>query len=100
MGPFRIDSEMTIYNNHQKIFVQESPSQVPPGRIPRNIEAILVGDNINKCKPGDEVELIGIFTSLFDYINNIKQGFPLFKTFFEVNYLKKINELEILEITD
>jgi DNA replicative helicase MCM subunit Mcm2 (Cdc46/Mcm family) len=33
--------------------IQESPSDVPPGRIPRNKEIITFGDNIDLARPGD-----------------------------------------------
>lgn len=31
-GPFAIDSERTVYRNHQKVKLQESPGSVPAGR--------------------------------------------------------------------
>ena len=51
-GPFRIHKVKTIYRNHQKMTIQESPSQVLPGRIPRQKEVIIVGDNIDSARPG------------------------------------------------
>lgn len=35
-GPFPIDKQKTIYRNYQKLILQESPSEVLPGRIPRS----------------------------------------------------------------
>ena len=60
--------------------VQESPSEVLPGRIPRSKEIVVFGDNIDQARPGDEVEVIGIFTNRYDCVLNVKQGFPLFST--------------------
>jgi DNA replication licensing factor MCM2 len=51
-GPFRVEKKKTVYRNYQKITVQESPSEVLPGRIPRSKEVILLGDNIDVAKPG------------------------------------------------
>lgn len=34
-GPFTKDRFKTIYRNYQKLTIQESPSDVLPGRIPR-----------------------------------------------------------------
>lgn len=52
-GPFIVDKIRTIYRNFQKMTVQESPSDVLPGRIPRNKEIIAYGDNTDIARPGD-----------------------------------------------
>lgn len=69
-GPYKIAEEERVYGNNQKIIVQESPQTVPPGRVPRSKEVILLGDNIDKAKPGDEVEIIGVYASRFDFRMN------------------------------
>lgn len=98
-GPFSIDQINTLYNDHQSIIIQESPNQVPPGRIPRYIEVYLVRDLINCCKPGDEVEVVGVFLCNYDF-NMSNTGFPLYKTFFEANNVIKLNIMDIIEISD
>ena len=45
----------TIYQNFQKIKIQESPSKVAAGRLPRYKDVILTGDLVDSCKPGDEI---------------------------------------------
>ena len=52
-GPYKIANTRTVYRNFQKITIQESPSLVQAGRIPRNKEAILMGDNVDTVKAGD-----------------------------------------------
>lgn len=39
-GPFRLNSEHTVYRNYQKITLQETPGTVPPGRVPRQKEVL------------------------------------------------------------
>ncbi|RYG51462.1 hypothetical protein EON67_03330 [archaeon] len=46
-GPFSINQAQTIYRNYQKIVLQESPGTVPPGRVPRYKDVILVADLID-----------------------------------------------------
>ena len=48
-------SSQTIYQNFQKIKIQESPSKVAAGRLPRYKDVILTGDLVDSCKPGDEI---------------------------------------------
>ncbi len=45
----------TLYRNYQRISIQESPGTVPPGRIPRSKEILLLGDLCDTCRPGDEL---------------------------------------------
>lgn len=58
-GPFALNSTQTAYKNYQKLTLQESPGTVPPGRLPRQREVILLWDLIDSAKPGEEVEITG-----------------------------------------
>jgi DNA replication licensing factor MCM2 len=85
-----------VYKNYQKLTLQESPGTVPPGRLPRQREVILLWDLIDSAKPGEEVEITGyksqkgifnirIYRNSFDAGLNMKNGFPVFKTIIEAN---------------
>lgn len=89
-GPYLIDKQKTIYRNYQKLTLQESPSQVLPGRIPRSKEVILFGDNIDQARPGDYIEVTGIYMNRYECALNIRQGFPLFSTLIEANFITKM----------
>ena len=99
-GPFLVDRENTVYRNYQKATIQESPGSVQPGRVPRQKEVILLGDNIDIARPGDEVEVTGIYTSKFEYALNVKHGFPVFSTVIEANYVRRLHEIESDELLD
>lgn len=45
----------TLYQNYQRITIQESPGKVAAGRLPRSKDAILLADLVDSCKPGDEI---------------------------------------------
>jgi len=100
-GPFEINMAQTMYQNYQRVTIQESPGKVPPGRLPRSKEAILLGDLVDSCKPGDEVELTGIYHNNYDGSLNTKAGFPVFATVILANYIsKKDNKLAVGALTD
>ena len=61
--------------------------------MPRSIQVILLGDNIDMCKPGDEVEVTGIYIHRFDYMMNIKHGFPIFSVLLEANAVRRSDEI-------
>jgi len=99
-GPYTLDSQETIYRNYQRINIQESPGTVPPGRVPRQKEVILTNDLVDIARPGDEVDISGILTSRFDLSANVKNSFPTFNTLLEANCVKRLNDIDVEEITD
>ena len=55
---------------------------------------------IDNARPGDEVEITGIFKNRFDYFANVKHGFPVFITTIEANFLLRQGDDEMIELTD
>ncbi|CCW68718.1 unnamed protein product [Phytomonas sp. Hart1] len=84
-GPFRVNMVLTEYRNYQTIVLQESPGKVPPGRLPRSLEVVLTNDLIDRAKPGEEVDVTGIYRNSFDPLLNSRQGFPVFTTVLHAN---------------
>lgn len=100
-GPFEINMEQTLYQNYQRITIQESPGKVSAGRLPRSKDAILLADLVDSCKPGDEIELTGIYHNSYDHSLNTAHGFPVFATVIEANYIsKRDNKLVVSSLTD
>jgi len=100
-GPFTLNSEKTVYRNYQKMTLQESPGTVPAGRLPRHREVILLWDLIDSAKPGEEVEVTGIYRNNYDVQLNSKNGFPVFATILEANnVVKSHDELAGFRLTD
>lgn len=57
-------------------------------------------DLVDKARPGDEVEITGIYINRFDYFANVKHGFPVFQTTVECNNLIRFGDENIVELTD
>lgn len=55
---------------------------------------------MDSARPGDEVEITGIFVNMFDYTGNVKHGFPVFTTTIEANFVRTFGDDEIIELTD
>ncbi|KAK6951242.1 MCM DNA helicase complex subunit [Daldinia eschscholtzii] len=91
-GPFTLNSEKTVYRNYQKLTLQESPGTVPAGRLPRHREVILLWDLIDKAKPGEEIEVTGIYRNNYDAQLNNRNGFPVFATILEANNVVKAHD--------
>jgi DNA replicative helicase MCM subunit Mcm2 (Cdc46/Mcm family) len=71
-GPFALNSTQTVYKNYQKLTLQESPGTVPPGRLPRQREVILLWDLIDSAKPGEEVEITGYASNSLTDVESIE----------------------------
>ena len=97
---FIMENEKCIYRNYQKWTIQETPGSVPPGRVPRQKDVFILNDLVDKARPGDEVEITGIFMNKFDYSGNIKHGFPVFNTIIEANNVVRYGDERHVELTD
>lgn len=76
-GPFRVNGEKTVYRNYQRVTLQEAPGTVPAGRLPRHREVILLADLVDVSKPGEEVEVTGIYKNNYDgNLNGQRTGSP------------------------
>lgn len=88
-GPFKLNSEKTLYRNYQRITLQEAPGSVPAGRLPRHREIILLSDLVDTAKPGEDVEIVGVYKNNYDGHLNARNGFPVFATIIEANSIKR-----------
>lgn len=52
--------------------LQESPGSVPPGRLPRTKEIILLGDLIDSARPGEEIVIL-IFLRKLKYYRKLQE---------------------------
>jgi len=86
---FSINEEKSVYVNFQKLTLQESPGSVPAGRLPRSKEVTLLHDLIDCARPGEEVEVTGVYTNNFLSLNQAG-GFPVYATVVEANYVARV----------
>mmetsp|Transcript_53495 Transcript_53495/g.124618 ORF Transcript_53495/g.124618 Transcript_53495/m.124618 type:complete len:914 (+) Transcript_53495:49-2790(+) len=99
-GPWKVDRQQTIYQNYQKITLQESPSSVDPGKMPRSREVVLTGDLVDAIRPGDELDLTGIYRCLHDAATNARTCFPVYRTDIQAVHVCRRGDLKLIQITD
>lgn len=91
-GPFILNVSQTIFQDYQRITIQEAPGKVNAGRLPRSKDAILLNGLCDSCKPGDEIEITGIYSNKFEGSLNKANGFPVFATVIIANHILKKDE--------
>ncbi|KAK4204871.1 putative DNA replication licensing factor mcm3 [Triangularia verruculosa] len=77
-NPLITEYGLCTYRDHQTISIQEMPERAPAGQLPRGVDVILDDDLVDKVKPGDRVQLVGIFRTLGN--RNTNHNSALFKT--------------------
>jgi DNA replication licensing factor MCM3 len=77
-NPLTTEYGLSKYRDHQTISVQEMPERAPAGQLPRGVDVILDDDLVDRVKPGDRVQLVGIYRTLGN--RNTNHNSALFKT--------------------
>ena len=60
-NPLSTEYGYCIYKDSQIITIQEMPERAPTGQLPRSIQVVLENDLVEKIKPGDRVQVSGVF---------------------------------------
>ncbi len=98
-GPFKLIIEESEFIDWQKIRIQETPDELPPGQMPRSLDVIFTDDLVDTCRPGDLVRIVGILRSAPDFSGAKKLA--TFHVFIEANGVDvSEKEFEHLQISE
>ncbi|KAI1757360.1 MCM2/3/5 family-domain-containing protein [Xylaria castorea] len=84
-NPLLTEYGFCTYRDHQTISIQEMPERAPAGQLPRGVDVVLDDDLVDKVKPGDRIQLVGIFRTLGN--RNTNHNSALFKTVILANHI-------------
>ncbi|HYY67762.1 MAG TPA: ATPase, partial [Nitrososphaeraceae archaeon] len=55
-----MDPDNSFFSDFQMVRLQELPEDLPAGQLPHYVEVTVMGDLVDRCRPGDRIMLTGI----------------------------------------
>lgn len=94
---------LSTYKDHQAVTVQEMPERAPAGQLPRSVEVVLEHDLADTAKPGDRVQVVGVYRALPSIQGSRSKG--VFRSVVLANQLRPLgkgseqnNVLSVLDV--
>lgn len=84
--PLVTEYGLSVYKNHQTMTVQEMPERAPTGQLPRSVDMVADDDLVDAAKPGDRVQIIGVYRALPSKSNGSTSG--VFRTVLLANNIR------------
>lgn len=97
-NPYLTEYGRCKYRNNQSVTIQELPELAPPGQLPHGCDIILENDLVDSCKPGDRVNIVGVFKALGGNASGQTSG--VFKSIIIGVHIEKLSRVAEREITD
>lgn len=88
---------LSIYKDHQSLTMQEMPEKAPAGQLPRSVDIVCDSDLVDRCKPGDRVQIVGNYRCLPGKQGGYTTG--TFRTIVIANNISQLSKDGNLRIT-
>lgn len=88
---------LSVYKDHQTLTIQEMPEKAPAGQLPRSVDIVCDDDLVDRCKPGDRVQVVGNYRCMPGKQNGYTSG--TFRTIVIANNVSQLNKDSNLNIT-
>ncbi|CAM9392470.1 unnamed protein product, partial [Hapterophycus canaliculatus] len=82
-NPLETEYGLCRFKDHQTVTIQEMPERAPLGQLPRSVDVILDDDLVDRVKPGDRVQITGLYRAVGGASNGSTSG--VFRTLIIAN---------------
>eukprot|EP00904_Undaria_pinnatifida_P009364 jgi/Undpi1/5558/HiC_scaffold_2.g00835.m1 len=82
-NPLETEYGLCRFKDHQTVTIQEMPERAPLGQLPRSVDVILDDDLVDRVKPGDRVQVTGLYRAIGGASNGSASG--IFRTLIIAN---------------
>lgn len=89
-NPLSFEYGKSSFRNIQNVVIQELPEMAPPGLLPQSVSVVLQGELVNKVKPGDRVQMIGIYKLISGAMSREK---GIFRPYFLCFSIRPLNQI-------
>ena len=87
----------SVFQDKQLVKIQETPENIPDGETPQTIDVYVFDSLVDKCKPGDRVEVTGVYRASAIRRNPRRRVVEaVYKTYIDVVHIHKIQNNELL----
>ncbi|KAI9089826.1 MCM2/3/5 family-domain-containing protein [Phlyctochytrium arcticum] len=97
-NPLTTEFGWSSYRDYQTVSLQEMPERAPAGQLPRPLDVILDDDLADRVKPGDRVQIVGVYRSMGKHAASVSATFRTMILANNVHQLSK--EIQQPSITD
>lgn len=84
-----MEQGLSEYKDCQTIVLQEMPERAKVGQLPRSIEILLEHDLVDRVKPGDRIQCVGVYRPLSNAQN---QGSGIFRSLLMCNNISMVGK--------
>lgn len=92
---YQLTHNRSIFADKQLVRLQETPDQVPAGQTPASVVTFCFDDLVDKCQPGDKVEITGILRAQPVRVNpKLTKLKSIYKTYVDVIHFRSVTGME------
>lgn len=92
---YQLTHNRSIFADKQLVRLQETPDQVPAGQTPASVVTFCFDDLVDRCQPGDKVEITGILRAQPVRVNpKMTKLKSIYKTYVDVIHFRTVTGME------
>jgi DNA replication licensing factor MCM4 len=92
---YQIIHTRSLFADKQLVRLQETPDQVPAGQTPASVTTFCFDDLVDRCQPGDRVEVTGILRAQPVRVNpRMSKLKSIYKTYVDVVHFRSITGMD------